>query len=164
LELSYAFQTNYDAPVPTDPEVQIKRLLEPFRPEVRDLAQYARRFLQAKMRGGYELVYDNYDALAFGYSPTERTSEAVIHLAVYAKYVKLGFNHGTALPDPKKLLGGSGKFARQIRISSPEQLQRPVLGALLSHALKAFSEVPSVRIQTIVKAVSPSERRLRISH
>ena len=30
-----------------------------------------------------ELVYDNYNALAIGYAPTERTSEAIFSIALF---------------------------------------------------------------------------------
>jgi hypothetical protein len=38
--------------------------------------------MRARLPGAVELVYDNYNALAIGFGPTERTSEAVFSIEV----------------------------------------------------------------------------------
>jgi hypothetical protein len=81
-----------------------------------------------------ELVYHYASSFVIGYSPTERGSDAVVALSFEAKAVRLVFNHGPALPDPGKLLLGSGKQTRHIQIESPRTLTRPAVKALLDAA------------------------------
>jgi len=74
-----------------NPEEQLESFLAKFTPEVAALT----RVILAKMRERYptalELVYDNYNALAIGFGPTERASEAIFSNAVYPKWVSLFF-------------------------------------------------------------------------
>ncbi len=75
-----------------------------------------------KMRALYptaiEMVYDNYNALAIGFGPTERPSEAIFSIAVFPRWVSLFFLQANGLPDPDHILRGSGKRARHIRLPS----------------------------------------------
>ena len=64
------------------------------------------------------LVYDNYNALAIGFGPSERASEAIFSIALYPRWVTLFFLQGAGLPDPKRLLKGSGKVVRHIVLAS----------------------------------------------
>jgi hypothetical protein len=65
-----------------------------------------------------ELVWDNYNFFVIGYSPTERPADSIVSIAARANGIGLCFIHGAALPDPKKLLLGSGKQTRFIRVES----------------------------------------------
>jgi hypothetical protein len=145
--------------VPFDPEIQIKKLLEPFRPEVRDLTLYVRRFLHSRVPGGYELVYDNHDVLVFGYGPTGEKMEVIIQLAVHPKFLDLGFRNSSAVHNLKKLR--EKPFARHIRITSPEKLQQRAFGILLSEAVKGFGQPETTKIQTVLKSVSAAKLRPR---
>jgi hypothetical protein len=52
------------------------------------------------------------------------------------KHVNLMFSQGAKLPDPSRLLAGTGKQARHVKITSEEQTQNPALRSLLGEALK----------------------------
>ena len=52
-------------------------------------------------------------------------------MAVYAKGVNLYFNYGAELPDPDKLLQGSGNQGRFIRLDNLAVLDRPEVKNLL---------------------------------
>jgi hypothetical protein len=83
---------------------QIASFLAKYNPEVAADAKASRTKMQKRVPGGFEFVYDNYNALVFGYGPTDRPSEAVLSLAVMPQWVTLCFLKGAKLPDPKKLL------------------------------------------------------------
>ena len=83
-----------------------------------------------------EMIYDAYNAVAFGFSFTGRLKEAFIHIAVYAKHVNLGFNYGATLADPYRALVGSGKQVRHIRIASQADLERPFLKDYIRAAIE----------------------------
>ena len=50
-------------------------------------------------------------------------------------YATLGFHKGTALKDPKKLLEGTGKDMRHIKIKTAKDLDEPAVKALLKQAV-----------------------------
>jgi hypothetical protein len=99
-----------------DAEQQLESFLAKYDPEV---SAFARRAL-AKMRklvpGAVEMVYDNYNWLVIGFSPTERPSEAIFSLVLPPGRVTLCFLQGAGLPDPAKRLRGSGNVVRNIRL------------------------------------------------
>jgi len=112
---------------------------------------------------GHELVYDNYNALVFGFSPTERTSDALLSVAGYPRWVTLFFLRGAALDDPHKLLQGAGSQVRSIRLAAVECLDRPEVLSLIEQAVQphaaAFGAAPA--LSTVVKSVSLKQRPRR---
>ena len=58
----------------------------------------------------------------------------------YLHYTKnhstLGFTKGTSLPDPKKLLEGTGKDMRHVKIESADAMNKPALLQLIKQAIK----------------------------
>ena len=47
--------------------------------------------MRARLPGAIQLVYDNYNALAIGFGPSERSSEAIFSIVLYPRYVTLFF-------------------------------------------------------------------------
>lgn len=89
------------------------------------VAKAARRAI-AKMRqlapGAVELVYDNYNALAIGFAPGERSSEGIFSIAPYPPHVSLFFLQGAkavrsdrALERPRPRRDRDGGRARCLR-------------------------------------------------
>jgi len=147
----------------SDPEPQIASFLAKYSPEVEAQLKDARRRLRAFFPNGYELVFDNYTALVFGISPTERASEAFISIAGYPKWVTLFFLNGIALNDPKKLLEGQGKQVRSIRLTNPSQINEPEVEALISQASlsrQAALQATPVLV-TVVKTLVSKQRPRR---
>jgi hypothetical protein len=115
--------------------------------------------------GANELVYDNYNALAIGFAPTERASDAVFSIAVFPRWVTLCFlQNGPQLPDPKGLLKGSGSQVRHIRLQSAAEIDSRDIRALMSAAL-AMAEVRVARGaakgRLVIKSVSAKQRPRR---
>ena len=80
------------------------------------------------------MVYDNYNALAIGFGPTERPSQAIFSIAVFPKWVSLFFLQAQGLPDPDHILQGSGKRARHIRLPSAATLDEMSVKTLMQEA------------------------------
>src|SRR5215212_4659537 len=99
-------------------ERKIAGFLAKYTSEMVAAASDARTRVQRMVPGGFEFVYDNYNALVFGYGPTERPSEAVLSLAIMPRWVTLCFLKGAKLPDPSKLMKGSGNTVRNVRLES----------------------------------------------
>src|SRR6516165_9725405 len=115
---------------------QLASFIAKFTPEIASRTEA----ILAKMRKRYptalELVYDNYNALAIGFGPSERASEAIFSIAVFPRWVSLFFLQGAKLPDPKKRLKGSGTRARHIVLEDAATLDEPWVRDLMGKALE----------------------------
>src|SRR5678815_332164 len=118
------------------PAKQVAGFIAKFDPAIAKLTRSCRSVLRKRYPSAIELVYDNYNALAICYSPTERTSDVVFSLAVYARGLNLYFMYGRSLPDPDHLLQGSGRQGAFIRLDSVEKLDDPKVISLIERAVK----------------------------
>jgi hypothetical protein len=147
-------------------ERQIDGFLAKYTAEMIAAGSEARAKMRARLPGGVEFVYDNYNALVFGFGPTERPSEAVLSLALMPRWVTLCFLKGASMSDPKNLLKGSGSTVRNLRLESPAMLDDADVRALIDQAIRGA--VPSYSgtttpPRTIVKSVSAKQRPRRPS-
>jgi hypothetical protein len=149
--------------VNSSPERQWSQFLARFRPEIARVAKEARTRLRKMLPRPVELIYDNYNALVIGFGPSERASEAVVSLAVYPRWVNLFFLQGARLPDPHRVLKGSGKQVRRILLESAGTLDQPAVRELIAAAVAAQPgwRQPQRQPRTVVKAVSPKHRPRR---
>src|ERR1700704_2307974 len=118
------------------PARQLAVFLARFSPGIVALAKTARAKLRKRLPGAIEMVYDNYNALVIGFSPTERPSEAVLSLVIFPRRVSVCFIQGKHLPDPHRVLVGDGNQVRFIRLDADAAiLDTPALRALVSEAI-----------------------------
>ena len=85
-------------------------------------------------------------------------------LAVYARGVNLYFMYGRSLPDPEKLLQGSGNQGAFVRLENLSVLDQPGVKALIDAAVR-LAEPPLPRHgggYTIVKSISAKQRPRRL--
>ena len=142
---------------------QLSGFIARFDPAIAKLVRAARARLRKRLPTAVELVYDNYNALAIGYGPSERTSEAIVSLAVYARGVNLYFLYGAHLPDPEGVLQGSGNRGRFVRLTDAATIDSPTIVALIRAAVDdADSPFPARgRGRTVIKSVSAKQRARR---
>ena len=147
------------------PAGQIAGFIEKFDPKVAKLIRLLRAAVRKRLPTAFELVYDNYNFLVFGFATTERASDCVVSLAADGHGVTLFFYWGAKLPDPQKILQGGGKQVRSIRVEGPATLKRPEVEALLQAAVDyAKNPLPaSGRGSTIVKLISAKQRPRRLA-
>ena len=122
--------------------------------------------MRKRVPGGYEFVYDNYNALVFGYGPTDRPSDAVLSLAVMPQWVTLCFLKGAKFPDPKKLLRGSGNIVRNIRLQSPAHLDDPDVCGFVKLAIagaKPRFPAEGGAPKTVIRSISAKQRPRRLT-
>ena len=145
------------------PEKQLAHFIDRYSPEVAALTRTVLAKMRARLPGFIQLVYDNYNALAIGFGPSERASEAVFSIALYPRWVNLFFLQGAKLPDPQKVLKGSGKQVRRITLEAAGDLDKPAVRALMESALESAARPPkSARPGGIViKSVSAKQRPRR---
>jgi hypothetical protein len=123
----------------------------------------ARRKLRALFPRGYELVFDNYNALVFAISPTENAADAFVSVAGYPRWVTLFFLRGAQLEDPHGLLEGTGKQVRGIRITTTTKVDSPRVKALVGQAARAHAAAFGVapKLRTIIKTELETQRPRR---
>jgi hypothetical protein len=122
-----------------------------------------RRTLQKRLPTAHELVYEHRDWFVISYSPSEHGYEGVLAIRASADGVKLYFNQGKELPDPEKLLQGSGSQARSIDVESASTLARPAVARLIDEAI-ARNRVPfefAGRGLVVIRSTSAKKRRRR---
>ncbi|MBV8594019.1 MAG: hypothetical protein JOZ27_06960 [Caulobacteraceae bacterium] len=145
------------------PEAQLAGFLARFAPEVEATATRAIEILRERLPGAFVLVYDNYNALAVGFGPNARTSEAVFSIAVFPRRPSLCFIQGASLADPDGLLRGGGNQVRNVILDTPEVLDDPRVVALMDAALAASpNPIPSAPPgPLIIKSISAKQRPRR---
>ena len=92
------------------------RVLGRFDPSIAALAKTARAKLRRQLPGAVEMVYENYNALVIGFSPTERPSDAILSIVIFPKRVSICLIQGKHLDDPSGLLQGDGNQVRFLRL------------------------------------------------
>jgi len=144
-------------------ERRLAGFMDRYRPEVARVARAARAKLRRLVPGAVELVYDNYNALAIGFGPTERASDAILSIALYPRWVSLFFLYGAPLPDPRGLLRGSGRRVRHIVLDRASLLDTGPVRALIEAAVAAHPTKIDAgqRRRTVIKSVSPRQRPRR---
>ncbi len=145
------------------PEAQLDGFIDRYAPEIGATARAALARMRARLPGAIELVYDNYNALAIGFSPTERASDVIFSIALYPRWVSLFFLRGAELSDPQKLLQGSGKVARHIVLEDAAVLDKPAVRALMAQALKRSAKPIDRKAQgrIVIKSISAKQRPRR---
>ena len=144
------------------PGRQLEGLIGKFSPEVARVAKAARTKVRKLLPNAFELVYDNYNALALAFGPTERASEIVLSIAVYPRWVSLFFAHGAMLPDPGRVLRGSGSQMRHVVLERIEVLDSAPVRTLIKAAVARHpTPFGSGRGRTIIKSVSAKQRPRR---
>ncbi len=142
------------------PAQHLAFLLLPFDPAIARQARSALAKLRKLTPGATELVYDNYRGVVVGFCPTEKPSTGILSLAIYADHCSLCFiQNGPRIPDPKKLLKGSGSVARHIKLASANDLDQPAILALIA-AAKRMANVPfnpKQRRRLIIQSISAKQ-------
>jgi hypothetical protein len=144
-------------------EKQLDGFLNAFSPEVSELARKVLAKLRKRLPHAKELVYDNYNALAIGFAPSERASEGIFSIAIYPMHINFFFLQGAKLPDPDGLLRGDGSVVRHIRLEDEKTLDRADVKAMMATAMK-LANVPfdkKTEYKLVIKSVSAKQRPRR---
>ena len=123
-----------DDGMPT-PEAQLQSFNDRFDPEHQKFIKSIRAALRKRFPTANEIAYDYSTFFVISYSPTDHGIDGIVSIAARADVVELYFNHGPQLPDPKKLLKGSGKQTRFIQLESVKHLASPDVEAFISRAI-----------------------------
>jgi hypothetical protein len=140
------------------------RFMLPYPDSVKAAALWLRNFVWDLYPDTNELIYDNYNAVAFGWSPTDKAGDVFCSIAVCSDHVNFGFNRGVDFPDPQKALIGNGSQYRYLRVRNkddfPEEYIKQLLQLAYENSISRMKPQKKViKGETIVKSISPVKRR-----
>lgn len=139
--------------------------LQPFDEEIRELVLWLREFVWDLYPNSNELIYDNYNALAFGWSPTEKVGHTFCSIAVgrTSKNIHFGFYWGSEISDPEKKLMGEGNQYRYLLVKDQKSFPKTYMKKLIKEAyLNSLDKVKDPKLivngKTITKSISSVKR------
>ena len=149
------------------PKEEVKDLVKfllPYPDRVKAAALWLREFVWDLYPDTNELIYDNYNAVAFGWSPTDKAGDVFCSIAVFSNHINFGFNRGVDIDDPGNMLIGDGSQYRYLKVKEkkdfPEWYMKQLLEEAYQNSLSRMKPVKNpVKGQTIVKSISPVKRR-----
>ena len=141
------------------------KFLKSFPPAVQEIALSLREFVWGLYPQANELIYDNYNALAFGWSPTDKVGHTFCSIAVgrSSHNVHFGFYWGSEIADPDKILLGEGNQYRYILVKDikdfPKTYIRKLIKEAYANSLAKVKDPKQIkRGETIMKSISPAKR------
>ena len=131
-------------------------LLEPYSPETQKLALATRAFLLNVIPKAIEGV--DTKARIIGYGFGTKYVDMICSLMPTKAGVTLGIAWATELADPQKLLEGTGKVHRHVKLQSKSDVNDPALRALLRAGITHWK---TVRKPKSLKPKSPKAKTAR---
>jgi hypothetical protein len=114
---------------------QIDAFLASYSREAREITLCLRKLVLDVFPDAVEQIDSKSGITAYGFDEKSYNG-LVCAFAPHMKHVNLMFSKGAEIPDPSKLLNGTGKLARHIKIKSEAETENPALRLLLQEALK----------------------------
>ena len=74
--------------------------------------------------------------------PTFESNGPMCYFSIGTDHVTFGFLRGTSLPDPAKLLEGTGKSLRHVKLRTAAEVQKPALKKLIRSAARLNEKEP----------------------
>ena len=115
------------------PPKDLLDLLKPYDPGIQELTLALRQLILEEMAPCCESIYEVY-IVALHYGPTHRMKDGICYIGVMKSHINLGFLRGNELADRQRILEGTGKQMRHIKIRNTEDLFRPAVRAYLQEA------------------------------
>lgn len=151
--------------MPKETLKDLKKYLSVFPKQTNETVLWLREFIWEQYPKTNELIYDNYNAVSFGWSLTERQSHLFCSIAVFRTNhnIHFGFYWGNEIADPEKRLLGNGKQYRYIVVKDKKDFPKTYIKKLVKEAYanslgKVKDEKQIVFGKTITKSVSAKKR------
>ena len=111
-------------------------ILSRYEEKISTLGLQLRELLLSALKDIHEEADDSANIIGYNYGKGYSTLICTIILS--KKGIKLGFYKGSELPDPDKLLTGSGKVHKFVEIKTKSDIKNPTLLKLINEAVKAY--------------------------
>lgn len=146
-------------------KADLLKFLEVFDAPTKELVLWLREFVWDLYPKTNELIYDNYNALAFGWSPTDRVGHTFCSIAIgrTSNNIHFGFYWGAEIKDPQKLLLGKGNQYRYILVKNKDGFPKTYIKKLVREAYanslaKVKDKNQVMYGMTITKSISAAKR------
>jgi len=140
---------------------ELNKFMLPYPGKVKAAALWLREFVWDLYPESNELIYVDVLSVAVGFSPTDRAGDKFCSIAVHGNHVNFGFNKGSAIADPDKILLGTGLY-RFTRVTDIRDFPAKYIKGLLADAhlnsVRNLKQIRQLTGQTIVKSVSPAAK------
>jgi Domain of unknown function (DU1801) len=144
------------------PPKELLDLLKPYDRGVQELTVALRQLVLEELAPCCEYIVEVY-IVSILYGPTHRMKDGICYIGVIKDHVNLGFIRGSELADPQRILEGTGKQMRHIKIRNMSDLERPAVRAYLQEACeRAGYEVLTDKEKMVTTAVKRKSAGRRI--
>ena len=126
--------------------------------EVIALFSDLRQYILELYSDSNELLYHTH-ALTAVFSISDKLSDAFCMLPIYTNHLNLGFNKGTLLKDPNKLLTGTGNLIRHIDVKSPKDYRNPKVKALIREGIDFAIKDMDKPTKSVGKTISQIKKK-----
>ncbi len=134
-------------------------LLELKEKELITLFKDLRDYILETHPGSNELLYHTH-ALTAVFSISEKLSDAFCMIPIYTNHLNLGFNKGTLISDPYKLLTGTGNLIRHIPVITTTDYRnkkvRDLIKAAVDFAIKDMDK-PTKSVGQTISKIKPAK-------
>ena len=141
------------------------KFISPFSEEIQEIVLWLRDFVWDLYPKTNELIYDNYNAVAFGWSPTDRVGHTFCSIAIgrTSNNIHFGFYWGSEISDPENKLLGEGNQYRYILVKSKKDFPKAYMKKLMKEAYenslaKVKDKKQFMEGATITKSISTAKR------
>jgi hypothetical protein len=114
---------------------QFTVMLRRFSPEIVAFAKRCMPKIRRALPGCLQLVYEYRHCVVISFAQSQQGAEGIVALSIYPEEIRLYFQGGKFLPDPKGLLQGSAGV-RYVVLESASTIDRPDIQALFKAAIK----------------------------
>ncbi len=154
--------------MPKETLKDLTTFLKPFPDNVKEIVLWLREFVWDLYPKTNELIYDNYNALAFGWSPTDKVGHTFCSIAAgrTSGNIHFGFYWGSEIADPEKILLGKGNQYRYILVKSKDDFPKAYIKKLMKEAYtnslaKVKDKTQIMQGSTITKSISAAKRKTK---
>jgi hypothetical protein len=129
-------------------------------PAIHSLALGLRQVVLDAIAPCHEYIFKMRSKVVLLYGATARImADGICQIAIFRHHVTLVFPDGVDLEDPARLLRGTGRTMRHVRVMASSDLARPELRSLLrqARALVSLAEQPLRGRHEVVTRVKTSE-------
>jgi hypothetical protein len=114
---------------------QAAGLIDRFTDDVQEIILRLREEILAVAPNAHEIISDVGYTVSLQYGPDDRVGNAFCYIAGFSNHANLGFQRGIGIPDPEKVMEGTGAQMRHIKFATAAQTQVRWLDRYLEAAL-----------------------------
>src|SRR5579863_9170731 len=103
-----------------------------YTPDVQAISRELRAMVRGTIPEANEILFARHNHI--GYLFTESMQDRVCYICPLKDYVRLGFDFGGQLADPERLLEGTGKRMRHVKVRTLKEAENPALKQLVEAA------------------------------